>query len=341
MEHISSLIGQLIPAFDPATGTFALPLWAAAVVAVLLVTFGLLALVRAGGGGRVGALSRVALLLVGAASAWAVLEVRSGGSLTAERLALDQRAREMATRAVAPGSALACLDGTAGDTVEASCEKALFATPESTAAAVSYVVAQLSLLADGSDYAGRGGFGYESTLAGLRHAAEIDRYGIVAHVLAARDGCTADQCGAFALLHDTSRVSDNLVGRKYELYVSRHAPEWPPTAFSPVAVNVPSPPLPPSQAQAPVPASSAKSAPNNLFFPSSASIPPVSIMSAEPSVPQPQAGAPGDAKPPTSPRKPAPPSQQARRPTNLNAQPQARPAPAPAPAPAPPPASEN
>ena len=328
MQHISGLIAQWIPGFDPAAGTFALPLWAAAMIAALVVGFVLLALGRAGSEGITGALSRVALLLIGAAAAWAVLGTSSGGNLAAERMALDQRALAMTTRALAPGSALACLDATAGDTVEASCEKALFATPEATAAAVSYVAAELSLLADGSAYASRSGLSYRLTLSTLRRAAEIDRYGIVAHVLAVRDGCTADQCGAFALLHDSSQVSDNIVGRKYEFYVLRHASEWPPSAPSPVAVNVPPPP--PYQTPAAGPASPGKAGPNNLFFPSSASIPPVSIMNAEPGG-APQAGAAADpgAKPPVPPRKPA---QQAKRPANP---PPARPAAATAPAAAP------
>ena len=330
MQHISGLIAQWMPGFDPAAGTFALPLWAAAMIAALAVGFVLLALGRAGSEGMTGALSRVALLLTGAAAAWAVLGTSSGGNLATERMALDQRALAMTTRALAPGSALACLDATAGDTVEASCEKALFATPEATAAAVSYVAAELSLLADGSAYASRSGLGYGSTLSTLRRAAEIDRYGIVAHVLAVRDGCTADQCDAFALLHDSSQVSDNIVGRKYEFYVLRHASEWPPSAPSPVAVNVPPPPY---QTPAAGPASPAKAGPNNLFFPSSASIPPVSIMNAEPGGQPPQAGAATDpaAKTPIPPRKPA---QQARRPASppVQLRPAASAAPAPAPA---------
>ena len=69
--------------------------------------------------------------------------------LAGERQALEARAFELVTRAMAPGSALACLDAVASSTFEEGCEKALFATPESTAAAVSYVAAQLSLLAAG------------------------------------------------------------------------------------------------------------------------------------------------------------------------------------------------
>ena len=46
-------------------------------------------------------------------------------------------ALELAARALVPGSALPCLDAIAGDVVEDACEKAIFASPEATAAAVS------------------------------------------------------------------------------------------------------------------------------------------------------------------------------------------------------------
>jgi hypothetical protein len=232
----------------------------------------------------------------------------------------------MATRATAPGSALACLDATAGDLVEAACEKALFASPEAAAAAVTYVAAQLSLLVDGSEYERRSGANYERALGTLRHAVEADRFGIVAHVLADRDGCTADLCAAFGLLRDKSQVSENISEHKFESYILHHATEWPQSPLSPVAANMP-PAAPP-----PVPASPPSSAPppqanaapgKGLFFPSSASIPAVSIMSAEPSGPPPGSAAPDTPKDtPKSAaapaRKPAPPpAQTARRPTNI------------------------
>jgi len=80
----------------------------------------------------------------------------------------------MTKHALMPGSALACLDASAGELVEAACEKALFATPEAAAAAVAYVTAQLSLLADGSEFERRSGANYESALGRLRHAIETD-----------------------------------------------------------------------------------------------------------------------------------------------------------------------
>ena len=325
MGHISE---PWIPGFDPATGTLALPLWSAAVIAATFVAFCVLVLVRAGREGIVEAFSRGGFLLVGAAVAWVLLDVTSAGTFAAQRRALDARLLEMTTRAVMPGSALACLDAAAGELVEASCEKALFATPEAVAASVAYVTAQLSLLADGSEYERRSGADYESALAGLRRAVESDRFGIVAHVLADRDGCTADRCVAFGLLADTSQVSDNLLGHKYESYVSHHAAEWPQSVLSPVAANAPSAsPSSPSPAPPPAPlptqnsASAAVGKPNGLYFPSSSSIPAVSIMNAEPTGAQQPGAAPADAaaKPPTPvARKPAPATQQqAKRPPSV------------------------
>jgi hypothetical protein len=152
MEHISGLAEPWIPGFDSATGTLALPLWSSAVIAGAFVAFCLLVLGRAGRDGIVDASLRTGMLLIGAAAAWVVLEATSAGTFAAQRRALDARLLELTSRAVMPGSALACLDETAGDVVVASCEKALFASPEATAASVAYVTAQLSLLADGSQY---------------------------------------------------------------------------------------------------------------------------------------------------------------------------------------------
>jgi len=50
--------------------------------------------------------------------------------------------------------------------------------------------------------------------------------------------------------------------------------------------------------------------PNNLYFPSSSSIPPVNIMTAEPAAPQPPHDTTGAAETPGAPRKPPPARQQ-------------------------------
>jgi hypothetical protein len=323
MGHMSGFAEPWGPGFDPAHGILALPLWSVAVSVALFAAYCVFVLARAGRDGVGRAFSRAGLLLVGGAVAWAVLDAISAGTFADQRRALDARLLEMNTRALMPGSPLACLDATAGELVEASCEKALFASPEAVAASVAYVSAQLSLLADGSEYERRSGANYESALGGLRHAIETDRFGIVAHVLADRDGCTAERCGGFGLLRDTSQVSENLSEHKYDSTVLHHASEWLQSALSMVASNTPAstpPVLPPATAPNAAAVASAalplpKTAPNGLFFPSSASIPPVSIMSAEPTGPSPQADA--AAKPPSAgARKPASATQQARRPAN-------------------------
>ena len=70
------------------------------------------------------------------------------------------------------GYALACLDAGAGGAIETACQKAVFASPEATAAAVSYAAARLSLLSDGLKYARMGDPSYETSLIPLRRAVE-------------------------------------------------------------------------------------------------------------------------------------------------------------------------
>jgi hypothetical protein len=174
----------------------------------------------------------VALALFGAATAWFTIDGWTKHELAAARHVLDARFFELTISGLMPGSALACLGAGAGDSVEASCEQALFATPQATAAAVAFVAAQLALLADGAGFARRDP-SYAETLAHLRRALEKDRFGLVAHVLAARDGCTVEQCRAFGLLNNTGRIRANLVERSYDFYVVRHASRWPPTVRAP------------------------------------------------------------------------------------------------------------
>jgi hypothetical protein len=300
-QWASSLFGfvaQRIPGLDSAAGTLTLPLWAGWAIAALVLGCCLLVFFRARQDGAAGTFARFALVLIGAGAVWAFMgNGRDGG---AERRVLATRAAELAARGAAPGSALACLEESAGETVETSCERALFATPESTAAAVSYVAAQLSLIADMTDYARRGDASLDPILGNLRRAAERDRFGMVAHLLASREGCAPDQCRAFALLRDSSRVNSNLSERTYDFYVVRHAGGWPAIANAAMAAAA-TPAMPGTAA----PTVAARTSPNGMFFPSASSIPPVNIMNAEPVAAG--QGAAGDVtgKTPTPPRKPA------------------------------------
>ncbi len=209
-----------------------------------------------------------------------------GRDLAGERKALEVRASELMARALQPGSTLACLDATAGEFIEGPCEKALFATPAAAAAAVSYVTSQLALLAAGKDFLNPATAASAPVLMQLRRNVEVDRFGIAAHVLSVRDGCTAARCDAFALLNDPSRVSANLAHHAFDVTVQRYALAW---AEAPEVATVASAERPAvSQAPRPAPVAGAKP-PSNYFFPSSASIPAVSIMNPEPGTDAPDA----------------------------------------------------
>jgi hypothetical protein len=278
-----------------------------AVIAGLGLIIAAFALMRARYDGAGAPFLQGALVVTAVLAGWWTLDHFARRDLAAEQRAVEARAHELATRALAPGAAFACLDAIAGDAVEDACEKAVFATPEATAAAVAYVAEQLALLASGSEQARRvsPSSGAGARMAQLRRAIEADRFGIAAHVLGVRDGCTPDRCGAFDLLKDTNRLSVNLAERPFDAYVKLYAAGWPAAGGRPVASN-----LPPA---ATAPAAAAK-APNNLYFPSASSIPPVNIMTAEPAArPADTTGA-GAAE--TPPRKAAPSGAQSRPPAS-------------------------
>jgi hypothetical protein len=324
MGVMSEMLGR-IAGLDLAGWLPSLSVWTAGAAAALLVVACLLSFSRAARAGPIGIAARVALVLIGAGAAFIVLDGWSRLGLAAERHALEARAQDLLLRAATPGSAFACLDSIAGDAVETACEKALFQTPEATAAALSYVAAELTLLTDFAVHLRRTGSEVPVALADLRRSVEGDRFGLVARVLAVRDGCTPSACAAFALLADSGRITINLAERNYDLYVARHATAWPAGAKSPVAAVTQG-----AEGEAQPPTASTPRA--GLFFPSAASIPPVTIMNAEPALPPETTGstppsAPNSSTPKqasTPPRRPAAAAsggntQPARPPIDLNA----------------------
>jgi hypothetical protein len=306
-------IGHWATALDSA-GVVSLPVWVVVAGAAFVLLLCVLALLRAGPEGRSASMLALLLIIV-LAGWWWGRDYVVARDRAAEQRALDTRAFELAARAFAPGSALGCLDAIAGEALAGACEKALFATPEATAAAVSYVAAQLSLLASAREFGDR--LANPAMLA-LRRAVEADRFGIAAHVLAVRDGCAPDQCSAFGWLRDPSRIKSNLAERAFDARVKTYSASWPAAGTRGVASTVPSP----------LPGAAAK-VPNNLYFPSASSIPPVNIMTAEPPAtqrqPQDTTGA-AASVPPTPPRRPPQADSQARQPPSA---PPARPGPMP------------
>lgn len=216
----------------------------------------------------------------------AVIDRLAQDNNAAERRELIARGDRLTALALTPGSALACLDSGAGETAETACEAAVFASPQSTAAAVAYVGARLRLLADAKALDPLG-----DSFAAPRRAIELDRYGIAAHVLASRDLCTAERCGAFALLADTNALKSNMKAQAFDQYVSRHSAAWnaPVAAPAPASVSAAAPaePANPVKPAAEPPAKAAGEPvahplSSKYTLPSAASIPPVSIMNAEP-----------------------------------------------------------
>jgi len=269
-----------MPTIDGASlnGLLSTPLVLGALAALLAVLL-ILAVMRVGMARRL--LFPVIVLVVASVGVMALLDRMAETDRAAERRALTQRYAQLTAQALVPGSTLACLDGVAGDAVETACEKTVFGGPQNTAAAVAYMAARLTLLGDGMAFARHGDPDFAAALAGLRRAIELDRFGIAAHVLAVRESCTAERCDAFALLQDANVIKSNLKAQVFDQYVSRYAADWDKTA--PVADKQP-PAVPAVSALEPAPAKTPMSGKND--FPSADSIPPVSIMNAEPKLPK-------------------------------------------------------
>jgi len=226
------------------------------------------------------------------ATAWVLLapQQQTSRDRDADRRALEIRAQELTAHALAPGSPLACLDAVAGDSVDAACEKALFASPSTVAAASAYATARLELLTEMIAYVQHGGAHIDGMLRPLQRSLETDSFGFLAHALAVRDGCTSQNCQALDVLRDASRVRANLSGQTLERYLDRYAMAWAQTPYTPVPVADAGAGQPAAAAQPGAPGQ--KKVVVNIDFPTAASIPPVSIMNPEPGMkPSPPAAA--------------------------------------------------
>jgi hypothetical protein len=185
-------------------------------------------------------------------------------------LGTDGMLEARSAQPVASVPALSCLDGLAGEAVEAPCERALFASADVAAAAVSYTAAQISKLGPSEDPAAQ-----TPEQQSLRRTLERDRYGLVAQVLVARDQCSEADCQAFRLFTDTTQIKNNMRDRLYDATINRYAAAWgggnaaPAPATAMIAPAVPT-----------MPGSTGR--PTSIDFPSAASIPPVNIMTSEP-----------------------------------------------------------
>jgi hypothetical protein len=272
------------------------PMWATLAAAGFFALILLITLLRAERSVANSALTVITLLAIGIAVA---ATIRGYGPLAGTTAAsVDRNPAVMAATTALP--ALACVDDIAGDAVATACEKAVFASADSTAAAVNRMAQMITRLTSYGDVS-TAQKNMTPELQGLRKAIERDRYGLVAQVLLARDRCTPTQCPAFRSLTDNHQIITNMDEHAYDVLVARYAAAWnapPPPATGPVAMLPPSGPT---------------GRPTNADFPSAASTPPVSIMTPEPGTPGagragPAAGAPKAAAPPPAAAEAKPPA---------------------------------
>ena len=238
------------------------PMWLTLAAAGFFGLIVLVTLLRAEKSVANGALTVITLLAIGVAVAATLRGFGpGGGGASAET--------RPATQVSAALPQLSCIDDLAGDAVLNACEKTLFGSADSAAAAVAYAASQITRLTALGDLAA-GDKATSSDLLALRRAVERDRYGLMAYVLMARDHCTPASCPAFAALADRRQVVANMDERLYENLITRYAPIWnaPPQAAPGLVAALPS--------------SMPTGKPTNADFPSAASTPPVNIMTPEP-----------------------------------------------------------
>lgn len=195
-----------------------------------------------------------------------------------QRHAIEARLSELRAQALSASSTLACLEG-AGGTVETACEHAVFATPESLAAADLYTTTRVDLLASAARYSGPRTPQFDEAVSALQRSLEQDPFGLTANTLVRRTGCTAARCDALAMFADQTRVRENVRQKTYEAIVGRHSANW--RASAPVAAA----PAPSAPALVTAPSGTETRGapiPDKYTLPSSASIPPISIMQDEP-----------------------------------------------------------
>ncbi len=253
-------------AFDQIWRSPAFPMWLTLAAAGFFALILLITLLRAEKSVANGALTVITLLAIAIAVAATARVYGPAG----ESAPTEARAQAAVTASL---PALSCLDDLAGDAVAAGCEKALFGAPDAAAAAVSYTAARVDRLTALGD-AATAEKGLTLDMKVLRKALERDRYGLVAQVLVARDGCTQSDCAVFRSLTDQRQVAANMDSHLYDTLVARYAPSWNAPAGAPAMQT--------AGVLAGLPPSMPTGKPTNAEFPSASSTPPVSIMNPEP-----------------------------------------------------------
>ena len=274
-----------MPGLDRLSETFVLPWWAALAVALLVAVLAVLAALRNEWPKTIGSLAQFVVVAGLLFAAWIFFDRMAARDVAEERRAYQARLADLNNRALAPSSPLSCLDALAGDALDEACEKAIFANPETVAAAVSLTAARVTLLREGLAQAAGGDDAYDRAVVDLRRSLEHDRFGFVARALAAGEQCGPESCQSLSLFKDASRVAANLKDHTFDIFVGRHVAAWRSRpGGAAVASSAGQPAAPGSGAPAAQAAVAPAASSVTVDFPSAASIPPVSIMNNEPGI---------------------------------------------------------
>ncbi|WP_092517553.1 hypothetical protein [Afipia sp. GAS231] len=245
------------------------PMWLTLAAAGFFGIILLITLLRAEKSVANGALTVITLLAIGVAVAATIRGFGPGGQAASAQIRNVQPVRAGLPQ-------LSCIDDLAGDAVLIACEKTLFGSAESSAAAVAYAASLITQLVEAGN-AATAGKNPSSEFLALRRAVERDRYGLMAYVLMARDHCSPQACPTFRSLADSRQLAANMDDHVYENLITRYASSW----NAPVQAG--------AGLVAALPPSMPTGKPTSAEFPTSASTPAVSIMAPEPG--------PGAAKP--------------------------------------------
>ena len=220
------------------------------------------------------ALAGVALAVMAGSTAWRSITRRRNGARCCNATALSGDA-------LAPGSALACLDGGAGETIENACENGGIRRCAKRRRR-GRLYRRAAGAAQGRGRARRGEPVARPPARGARSNSTAS--GSPPMCWPPATAAPPKRCAAFALLRDTGALKANLRVHAFDAYVARYAAAWnktePKNSRSPRSSRGRSPCRSPA---APPPARPVAS---RYDFPSAASIPPVSIMNAEPPLPK-------------------------------------------------------
>jgi hypothetical protein len=258
----------------------AFPMWLTLAAAGFFAIIVLITLLRADRSVANGALTVITLLAIGVAVAATIRSFGPGGGGASGETTSVQTINVSLP-------ALSCVDDLAGEAVLAACEKSLFGSAESAAAAVSYAASLITQLTASGDAANRS---LTPELQAVRRAVERDRYGLMAQALVARDQCTLSECPAFRAIADSHQIVANMDQRIYDGLVLRYSSSWNAPSWNAPAAAA-------GGAVAAIPPSMPVGRPTNAEFPSAASTPPVSIMTPEPG---PGAATPAAPRPPAA-----------------------------------------